>query len=225
MSINPTTNATGALTERAGMPNAEMGKDEFLKLLIVPLSQQDPLNPQDSTQFVQQLATFTSLERLQNIQDGLGMVALASTATNSTLAADFIGKHVEIGGSDIGYAGRGSAELHFNLDSDAAEVEIEIKNDEGEVVRTITTTGTEGANTLVWDGKTDDGEQAPTGKYSFSIANATNEDGEAVEGTTKSVLRVQAVTFKNGHPELILANGQTIQLAEVMAVVDTSSDD
>ena len=220
MSINPTTNVTGSLSERAGMPNAEMGKDEFLKLLIVQLSQQDPLNPQDSTQFVQQLATFTSLERLQNIQDGLGMVALASTATNSTLAADFIGKHVEIGGSDIGYAGRGNAELHFNLDGNASEVEIEIKNEDGEVVRTISTTGTEGANTLVWDGKTDDGSQAPTGKYSFSIAKATDEDGETVDGTTKSILQVKAVTFKSGHPELVLSNGQTVQMADVMSVID-----
>jgi flagellar basal-body rod modification protein FlgD len=224
MTVDSIANSANSLSQRAGMPQAQMGKEEFLKLLIVQLSQQDPLNPQDSTEFVSQLATFTSLERLVNIEEGLGLVALASTATNSTLATGFIGKHVEIGGDEIGYSGRGSTELNFTLNGDASEVEIEITNEDGEVVRTIYTTGTSGSNTVVWDGKTDDGETAPTGQYTFSISKAEDEDGNEVTATTKNIHKVKSVTFFNGYPELLLTNGKTVKLSEVMAVVDSKSD-
>ena len=224
MTVENITNTAGALTQRTGMPQAQMGKEEFLKLLIVQLSQQDPLNPQDSTEFVSQLATFTSLERLVNIEEGLGLVALASTATNSTLATGFIGKHVEIVGDEIGYSGRGTTELNFALDGDAAEVEIEITNEDGEVVKTIQTTGTLGSNTVVWDGKTDDGENAPTGQYTFSVTKAVDGEGNDITATTKNIHRVTSVTFFNGYPELVLSNGKSVKLSEVMAVVESKSD-
>ncbi len=224
MTVHTIANTDNALSQRAGVPQSEMGKEEFLKLLIVQLSQQDPLNPQDSTEFVSQLATFSSLERLVNIEQGLGLVALASSATNSTLATGFIGKNVEIGGDEIGYSGRGSTELSFTLEGDASEVEIEITNEDGDVVRTIYTTGTLGSNTVAWDGKTNDGETAPTGQYTFSIAKAEDLDGNEVKATTKNIHKVKSVTFYNGYPELVLANGKTVKLSEVMAVVESNPD-
>src|SRR5690625_8037480 len=57
------------LTARAS--NSEMGKEEFLRLLVTQLSNQDPLNPMDGQEFAAQLAQFTSVEQLLNIQQTL----------------------------------------------------------------------------------------------------------------------------------------------------------
>ena len=67
---------TNTVTSTAGTANAVattssknvIGKDEFLKMLIAQLKNQDPLNPLDGTAFTAQLAQFSSLEQLQNIR-------------------------------------------------------------------------------------------------------------------------------------------------------------
>ena len=75
----------------SGREKEDMGKEDFLRLMVTQLTQQDPLNPQDGTEYVAQLAQFTSLERMMNVEKGMNNVVLAATATNSTLAVGFIG--------------------------------------------------------------------------------------------------------------------------------------
>lgn len=58
----------------------ELGKNEFLNLLVTQLRYQDPLNPVDSTEYVSQLAQFSSLEQMTNINTGISsMEALTLT--------------------------------------------------------------------------------------------------------------------------------------------------
>lgn len=57
-----------------GTTTDSLGRDEFLKMLLAQLQNQDPLNPQDATEFTAQLATFSMLEQLIAIQSGIGRV-------------------------------------------------------------------------------------------------------------------------------------------------------
>jgi len=81
--IAGTATSTSATTERG---SSELGKDAFLKLLVAQLQNQDPLNPQDDTQFISQLATFSQLESLQNL----------STTTENTQLFSMVGKTVVV---------------------------------------------------------------------------------------------------------------------------------
>lgn len=80
-------NTTQAVKQRG---SSELGKDEFLKLLVCQLQNQDPLNPQDDTDFIAQLAQFSSLEQMQN---------MSSTMTN-TSAYTLVGKEVIVQTTD-----------------------------------------------------------------------------------------------------------------------------
>ncbi|NIS39011.1 flagellar hook capping protein, partial [Candidatus Saccharibacteria bacterium] len=75
-----------------------LGKDDFLKMLVTQLNYQDPLNPMESTDFSAQLAQFSSLEQLSNIdetlQASLEANYLLATSINNTMAATIIGKQV-----------------------------------------------------------------------------------------------------------------------------------
>ena len=64
--------ATAAGTDASVPATKSLGQDTFLKLLVEQLKNQDPLSPQDSAQFVAQLAQFNSLEQLISINDRLG---------------------------------------------------------------------------------------------------------------------------------------------------------
>jgi flagellar basal-body rod modification protein FlgD len=201
----------------------ELDKEDFLKLMVTQLTQQDPLNPQDGTEYVAQLAQFTSLERMMNIENGMNNMALATTSMNSTLAVDFIGKSVRSEGDTISLkAGGGPTEVGFHLGGDAENVEIMIKDADGNVVRTAEMNGVKGYNEFTWDGLDDDGKPLPPGEYTFSVG-ASDADGNILIAKTQSVHEVRSVSFKNGFPELILDNGDTVSLANVTEVLGSSS--
>lgn len=58
-------------TESGNRSSSDIGKNEFLKLLVAQLQHQDPMNPIDNQQFIAQLATFSSLEQLISINNGI----------------------------------------------------------------------------------------------------------------------------------------------------------
>ena len=61
----------------------ELGKDSFLKLLTTQLQYQDPLNPMENSEFVAQLAQFSSLEQLQGLSDGMESLYLVNMSMNN----------------------------------------------------------------------------------------------------------------------------------------------
>ena len=76
--------------------NNELGKDAFLKLLIAELSNQDPLNPVEDREFISQMATFSSLEQMQNMNKTLESMSEA----NKFSAVSYIGKAIAFTNDD-----------------------------------------------------------------------------------------------------------------------------
>lgn len=76
------TNATGG--------SAELGKDQFMKILITQLQNQDPMQPLEDKDFIAQMATFSSLEQTMNMA-----TELHSLSQSAALASSLIGKQVE----------------------------------------------------------------------------------------------------------------------------------
>ena len=86
------TNSTSAATTATN----DLGKDAFLKLLIAELSNQDPLNPMEDREFISQMATFSSLEQMQNMNNTLTSIA----EVNKFSAANYVGKAVAFTNDD-----------------------------------------------------------------------------------------------------------------------------
>ena len=89
MNVTGTT-STSTASAVTNATNDTLGKDAFLKLLIAELSNQDPLNPMEDREFVSQMATFSSLEQMQNMNKTLESMAEA----NKFSAVQYIGKAV-----------------------------------------------------------------------------------------------------------------------------------
>ena len=77
-----------------------VGKDEFLRLFVTQLKFQDPLSPMDSTGFTTQLAQFSSLEQLTNINGGITSLLAYQNSQQNASAANLIGKQVGFRGKD-----------------------------------------------------------------------------------------------------------------------------
>ncbi|MFD1705886.1 flagellar hook assembly protein FlgD [Siminovitchia sediminis] len=84
--------------------NGSLGKDAFMKILFTQLQNQDPLNPMEDTEFISQMATFSSLEQLMNMNKTLERFVQSTTQANLLAYSEFVGKevtwHEMIGGND-----------------------------------------------------------------------------------------------------------------------------
>lgn len=102
MTISPTlllSNQTQQQSTASSSKNV-LGKDDFLKLLVTQLQQQDPMNPMQNSDFISQMATFTSLEQTQNMSDTLTKFVDSQSGANLGNQASMIGKTITWSQSD-----------------------------------------------------------------------------------------------------------------------------
>ena len=131
-----------------------MGKDDFLNLLITQLQNQDPLNPTDSTEFTAQLAQFTSLEQLGNVNENLMELNRFQASINNSQAVTLIGKAITATGNSVQLTGDGPVQCDFSLENDAAVVVANIYDSRGKFVADFESPNlSAGQHSLFWDGK------------------------------------------------------------------------
>ena len=150
-------------------PRAILGKDEFLKLLVTQLRNQDPLNPLDQNEFMGQTAQFAALEQLQSINAGLKDLAAVSAGSSLTQAAALLGKTAEVSGSDFEFDGV-AAELPFALDGGGGLVTVKVLDREGNVLRQIDVGPRDaGEGVVTWDGLDSQGRPVAPGPYFYHV--------------------------------------------------------
>jgi flagellar basal-body rod modification protein FlgD len=196
-----------------------LGKDAFLNLLVTQLQYQDPLNPMDSADFTSQLAQFSSLEQLSNINESLGYLGLYNASINNSQTVSFIGKTVVATGDLIYLNDEETVNLNFDLNGDASNVIIYVYDENKTLVKTIEAGSmNSGEHSVTWDGTDSEGQKLTAGEYSFEVV-ATNTNGDLLETTTYTSGKVTGVTFKDGTTYLLL-DGLEIPVGSVIKVTE-----
>ena len=204
-------------TQLTALPSKVLSKDDFLNLLITQLQNQDPLNPTDSVEFTSQLAQFSSLEQLGNVNDNLQELKNFQASINNSQAVSLIGKTITANGNFIQLTGDEPVGCSFELADDAALVAATIYDSAGEFVKSFEGQDlSAGQNSLLWDGTDQNGNRMPAGNYTFEI-KAADINGKEVDATTLFSGTVDKVTFENNASFLISA-GQKIALGDVVEV-------
>ena len=184
LSASPTLGAPAAAAPKA----ATLGKEDFLKLLVTQLRYQDPMSPQNPTEFISQLAQFSSLEQLLNVNTSISGLekAFKGMQTNLQMAQGvaFLGKQVRAVGNSLEVKAGLPSKASYQLSQNAQEVKVAVLDGAGRVVRTLTL-GAQGAGerVLAWDGRDDQGKPVPDGRYTFQVTAKTAK-GEPVSVTT-----------------------------------------
>ena len=215
------TAAASGSSESYAPAKAVLGKDDFLKLLVSQLKNQDPLNPMESTEFTAQLAQFSSLEQLTNMNESLEYLKLYQSSINNAQAVGFIGKTVKATGDSINVKDGISNQIQFDLARDAETVNIHIYDSSDNLVKTINCGSlSDGEQSIEWDGTNDDGETVSDGTYTF-VVSAADAGGETIEASTYMTVEVTGVTFKEGNAYL-LAGDIEISMSDVIEVTDSN---
>ena len=204
-------------TQPAVVPSKEMDRDAFLNLLITQLQNQDPLNPTDSTEFTAQLAQFSSLEQLGNVNDNLIQLQNFQASINNSQAVSLIGKEIMANGNSFQLTDGRPAGCDFEIDENAAVVVVSIYDHTGEYVTSFDGQNlTAGQQTLYWDGTDKNGNPAAPGNYTFEIM-AADVDGNNIQTTTFFSGTVNKVVFEN-NTTYLFAGGQKVALGDVIQV-------
>lgn len=180
-------------------PGGALGKNEFLQLLVAQLRHQDPLNPADGQEFAAQLAQFSSVEQLMQINDtlagqGSGNNALLG-AMNANAALTTIGRTVVAVGDFLVADGTRPAEATFEVGGSGGDATLTVTDDAGNVIATRALGRTvAGRHTVAFEGD----NALPAGEYRYSVS-VRDDSGESVPVQTYTTARISGVsTGANG---------------------------
>jgi len=202
-------------------PSGELGKDEFLKLLITQLNYQDPMNPMEASEFSAQLAQFTSVEQLSNLtqisEEGLQADLLLAQSINNTLSSTLIGKDIKATISSINLVDGEAPAIAYELDSSEKEVTMTIRNSSGTIVRTLTVEHpSAGTGEIGWNGCGEDGIRLPDGSYTIEVKVKDYSD-QVSKLPAYLIGPVEAVRY-DGSGAVLIVNGQIINFSSVVEI-------
>ena len=202
---------SAATTSTTANAKNVLGKDAFLQMMIAQLKNQDPLNPMDGTAFVAQLAQFSSLEQLSNLNTTMGTLPNYLGQFSNAQMANLIGNTATATGNVINVSGS-SAKITYRLPSDIQSGTIKIYNSNGSLVDTVKIGSQKtGLQSSTWNCS----NQA-TGSYTYEIT-ATDKAGKAVTVDKMIYGTVTGVSFKNNLSYLTI-NGQEVAFSDVVAI-------
>lgn len=202
--------------------HGQLGKEEFLKLLITQLENQDPLNPMDDKEFVAQLAQFSSLEQLTNISEQVKTINKNNTKQDMVGAVGFIGKDIMAAGDQISKDGNNVSAMYYSIEDPVQKIFFNIFDQHGNMVRTVETQARQaGEYEFNWDGRDYNGNAVSDGNYSVYMA-AEGINGEPVLADTRVAGRVSGVQNIDGVSYLRLTDGRMFNFHDVTEVVGSS---
>jgi len=212
------TAATGTTAADAAMKQSTgMNKDDFLKLFVTQLQNQDPLAPQDGTQFIAQLAQLTQVEQAYNTNTNLQSMLNQGGNSMAMAAVSLIGKQVEASGSQLSLQSGSPTSIHFSLAQAADQVTVSVQDANGAVVKTLSGVAqAAGSGSLVWDGTNNAGTALASGAYTFAVT-AKDASGNSVVSTPLIRGKVDGVDMSGATPVLSIGNLK-LNLTDVSSV-------
>lgn len=181
--------------------NQQMGQNDFLKLLVTQLKNQDPLKPMDNTAFVAELAQFSQLDQSTKQVQLLEKSIAQQTDSMQYTLLPMIGRNVQVEGSLIDL-NNGPAKLTYALEREASTVRVTIQDKQGKAIRVLDLgTQSAGKQEVQWDGRNQNGLLMPNGTYQYQVL-AKDAKGAAVVVAPSSVLTISGVRMVDGTPQL-----------------------
>ncbi|MDT8428267.1 MAG: flagellar hook assembly protein FlgD [Pseudomonadales bacterium] len=175
----------------------ELGRDEFLKLLIAQLENQDPTQPQENGEFIAQLAQFSSLEESQKLSRSFESFAGSFQSTQHLQATSLVGRPVHVASDFTMLDSTNAVSVLADFPTSVQSATLSVFSSNGELVEKFELGGQEaGRNEFIWTGVNAQDERFPPGLYKFSVQ--TSNGGEASNVPLFLSANVNSVTIEPG---------------------------
>lgn len=210
--------AASALGQAVSGPGGKLGKDEFLRLLVTQMQNQDPMNPMQGEEFAAQLAQFSSLEQLVGIGEQLTsqaeMAQLALNGVNAQNAMGTLGRQVTAQGNAVHVPASGEANVTFEVGTGGGAATVRVYDANGREVGSRDLGNVAAGRQTVELGDAVSG--LPAGNYTYKV-EVTAAGGATVPVQTYTVGTIDGVRYGQEGP-VLLSGGIEIPLQYVVAV-------
>lgn len=217
--IDPLTQQLAVPTAQDAGRKTELGQSEFLRLMVTQFQNQDPMKPMENGEFLGQLAQFSTVSGIGDMNKSIGTLADSIRANQALQAAAIVGREVLVDGNAALLGNEGGISGAVDLPSATARAKVRILDANGGVVREIALGQRRaGLANFSWDGMRSDGTRAPAGEYRIE---AQVLDGDEIFGLATLVAsRVVGVSLLagGGGAQITTETGESIALASVRSI-------
>jgi flagellar basal-body rod modification protein FlgD len=205
--------------DAAKKTSEDMGKQDFLTLFTAQLQNQNPLEPVKNEAFVAQLAQFSQLEALTNMQGSLDSFVTSMSGERMLNSASLIGKKVAISDAATLLTSGSSMDASIDLPMGASGVQINVHDSQGRLVQElIAGPQMPGSTAVTWNGKDAANNPVPTGLYRLSAVAVVNGQTTPVSVSTLSTVRAISTNPGDGSVSVEVDGGKTLLLSDVKRV-------
>jgi len=209
--LSSTTKPKDSSSTSSSSSSSSLGKNDFLQLLVTQLNNQNPLDPQDNSEFVAQLAQFSQVEGMENLNASVNTITSGFQSSQALQASSLVGRSVV--DTSTGITGA------VKLPEAGTETTVSVYDSAGAVVKKINLGAQEAGNvTFEWDGTDTNGTKLAAGTYTFK-ATATIDDTKTALSTYMPAT-VSSVTLgqDGGEMTLNLAGMGSVKLSQVQVI-------
>lgn len=203
-----------------GQARKELGQDEFFELMVTQLQNQDPFKPMESGDFLGQIAQFSTVNGITDLQSSFATLASSLQSNQALQASTMVGREVVVPRERVTLGAEGDVALHASLPSAAGGVKLTVTDPAGQVVRQVQF-GPMSAGPLRydWDGLDDDGHRVRAGEYGVKLEASVGGQVEAVATAVRA--RVDSVTLSRTGlpPTLNVAGLGTVEMSDVLEIL------
>jgi flagellar basal-body rod modification protein FlgD len=214
--IDPVNSGSSAVA--AGTQRETLGQKDFLKLMMTQFQYQDPFKPVDGTQFLGQLAQFSTVNGIDAMQTSLAGLLDSFRSDQMLAGAGLVGHDVLVPSTKATLGTEGTVDGAVEVPEGAKEVVVTVKDSSGQLVRRFSVDADEGLQDFSWDGKREDGTRAAAGSYKIEAVAASGGQSRSLEMLLAD--RVGSVTLDAKTQGLVLntATQGTVALAQVRRI-------
>ncbi|KAB0548713.1 flagellar hook assembly protein FlgD [Pseudomonas argentinensis] len=200
-----------------GTQNKELGKDQFLNLLVAQLNNQNPLEPQGNGEFIAQLAQFSTVEGVEKLNSSMETILSGYQSSQALQASSLVGRKVIVPVDKAVVDTSESFKASAVLPTSSSNVYVNVYDSAGTVVSRINLGEQQAGNlSFIWDGKDSSGNVMKPGTYKFE-AQATY--GNETKGLyTLLPANVDSVTLGGNELMLNLAGIGNVPLSQVQVI-------
>lgn len=197
--------------------NKELGKDQFLNLLVAQLNNQNPLEPQGNGEFIAQLAQFSTVEGVEKLNSSMETILSGYQSSQALQASSLVGRKVIVPVDKAVVDTSESFKASAVLPTSSSNVYVNVYDSAGAVVSRINLGEQQAGNvSFIWDGKDSSGNVVKPGTYRFE-AQATY--GNETKGLyTLLPANVDSVTLGGNELMLNLAGIGNVPLSQVQVI-------
>lgn len=195
----------------------DLGKNEFLELLVAQLNNQNPLEPQENGEFIGQLAQFSTVEGVEKLNSSMETILSGYQSSQALQASSLVGRKVIVPTEKAVVDTSETFKASLVLPTSSSNVYVNIYDDAGSVVNRINMGPQEAGNiSFMWDGKDSSGNTLPPGTYKFEAQATYN--GETKGLYTLLPANVDSVTLGGNELLLNLAGLGSVPLSQVQVI-------